>query len=128
MKIGQLAATCGISAEALRYYEKIGLLRPAARAANGYRSYGEADVAIVRFIRSAQSMGFTLAEIASTLPRIAEGNLTREDVERQLLGKMAALDEHIARLTGLRGELQRTLGELRCTPGTPLALGAVTRS
>ena len=60
LKIGELSSQTGISTEAIRYYERIGLLPEPERAENGYRLYGEEDVERLRFIRSARSLDFSL--------------------------------------------------------------------
>ena len=67
MLIGDLAAASGLSREALRFYERQGLIR-ARRLDNGYRDYPAEAVALVQYIRTAQQLGFTLAEIGDRLP------------------------------------------------------------
>ena len=62
MLIGELATASGLSREALRFYEQQGLIR-ARRLANGYRDYPPEVVTLVQYIRTAQQLGFTLAEI-----------------------------------------------------------------
>src|ERR1700743_3104470 len=61
MRIGQLAQATGLSRDALRFYEKRGLLTP-RRSSNGYRSYPPEAADWLRYVRTAQSPGFTLAE------------------------------------------------------------------
>lgn len=63
LTIGKLAVAGNISPDALRYYEREGLIAPAAKSEGGYRLYGEDAVRRVRFIQHAQACGFTLAEI-----------------------------------------------------------------
>lgn len=65
--IGEVAANTGFSADTLRYYERIGLLPPPGRSPGGRRIYRERDLNRLRFIRHAQAVGFTLAEIAQLL-------------------------------------------------------------
>ena len=64
MQIGTLSALTGLSRDSLRFYEKRGLLQ-ARRAANGYRDYPEEAVQWLGYVRTAQQLGFTLAEIAA---------------------------------------------------------------
>jgi MerR family transcriptional regulator, copper efflux regulator len=63
MRIGQLAEQAGISTKAIRYYEQIGILGPPERTATGYRSYDEAALGRLGFVRAAQAVGLTLGEI-----------------------------------------------------------------
>lgn len=65
--IGQLARDAGVKSDSVRFYEKAGLLPRPARSANGYRVYDEAAAAQLRFIKKAQSLGFSLAEIKRIL-------------------------------------------------------------
>jgi DNA-binding transcriptional MerR regulator len=71
MRIGVLSQRAGVPIQTLRFYEREKLLREPPRTAGGYRSYGEEDLARVRFIRDAQNLGFTLREIRE-LVRIHE--------------------------------------------------------
>lgn len=126
MNIGQLAAQASVSPDTLRYYEKQGLLDAPTRQANGYRRYGDADLARVRFVRSAQALGFTLAEIRDVLPALAQGRLDRAALEGLLQDKLAEIESHMRRLRGLRRELQGTLASLQCAPGTPVSTPQAT--
>ena len=63
LTIGKLATLAGISADALRYYEREGLIEPAGKSAAGYRLYDKDSARRVQFIKHAQHCGFTLAEI-----------------------------------------------------------------
>jgi DNA-binding transcriptional MerR regulator len=65
--IGQLSQQTGISREAIRYYERIGLLPIPQRAENGYRQYGEADVERLQFIRRSRALDFAINEIREIL-------------------------------------------------------------
>lgn len=64
MKIGEIAKAAGISTSRIRFYEREGIIPPAARAANGYRDYPADLVVLLQFIEQAQGLGFTLREIA----------------------------------------------------------------
>jgi MerR family transcriptional regulator, copper efflux regulator len=107
MRIREVAAASGLSADTLRYYEEEGLLdqRHARRAANGYRDYTERAVERVAQIRQAQAAGFTLREIRDVLDMLDGGRLTPVAIVKLCVAKLAEVD---ARLTALR-KVQRYL-------------------
>lgn len=111
MQIGELAARSGLSRDTLRFYEKRGLIA-AIRRPNGYRHYPEAALQLVSYIRTAQRLGFTLAEIESELPALAAGTEPGR-LARALRAKMALIDTRIAELTALRTDLATRL-DLEC--------------
>ena len=65
--IGHLAKAVGVNIQTVRYYERLKLLSPSVRRPSGYRVYGENEERRLRFIRNAQSLGFTLHEIEELL-------------------------------------------------------------
>jgi MerR family copper efflux transcriptional regulator len=67
LTISQLAKQAGVNVETVRYYERRGLLPQPPRRASGYRQYSQDDVAYLQFIRRAQTLGFSLKEIAELL-------------------------------------------------------------
>ena len=109
MKIGELAATCALPTQTIRYYERRGLLPPAARAANGYRSYDDTAVDRIRFIQRAQAAGLTLAEIAGVIQVRTDGTAPCHHVDELLTDKLADVDSRIDELRRLRGELTALL-------------------
>jgi DNA-binding transcriptional MerR regulator len=112
MQIGEIAEATGLSRDTLRFYEKRGLLR-ARRSANGYRDYPTEAVDLLRYIRLAQTLGFTLAEIEADLPLLAQpgAEVTAPQLRAALERKLADIDQRINGLQTLRGELARRLGE-----------------
>jgi DNA-binding transcriptional MerR regulator len=108
MKIGELAARSGLSRESLRFYEQRGLLQ-ARRLANGYRDYPEEAVQWLGYVRTAQQLGFTLAEIAADLPRLTEQADAGPALRATLTKKLADIDARLAALRGLRDELASRL-------------------
>jgi MerR family copper efflux transcriptional regulator len=127
MNIGQLAEQAGVSADTLRYYEREGLIEPPARAANGYRSYREVDAQRVRFVRSAQALGFTLAEIRGILPQLNAGRMERRAIEAHLQSKIAEIDGHIRQMQAKKRELIATFNALSCPVDQPLTVPQATR-
>ena len=112
MRIGEMAAATGISRDTLRFYEKRGLLR-ARRGGNGYRDYPPEAVDWLRYIRTAQTLGFTLAEIEAELPLLTAPEQTAAPILRAALAaKMAEIDRRIEGMAALRGELAMRLAEL----------------
>lgn len=106
MKIGEVVEHLGISADTLRYYEKIHLLPRVSRNSSGIRLYGKKDLSRLRFIKRAQRMGFKLEEIASLLS-FRENPQQAKPRVRALAGqKLAEIEDHLAELTTLRNELQ----------------------
>lgn len=110
MQIGEMADATGLSRDTLRFYEKRGLLR-ARRSANGYRDYPPEAVDWLRYLRLAQSLGFTLAEIEADLPLLAAPDASAGQLRVALERKLADIDQRIDGLQSLRGELARRLGQ-----------------
>lgn len=103
--IGSAAATVGITADTLRYYEKIGLLPHQARNASGRRVYREKDLARLRFVKRAQSLGFSLRDIRQLL-RLRENPIKCSKAVRSL-----AQEKRDSLLTQMR-EIERMQAEL----------------
>ena len=110
LTIAGLAREGGVGVETIRYYQRRGLLGTPERAVDGehagrIRRYGEADIARLRFIRSAQAAGFTLEQIAELL----ELDATRDRTRARALAyeRIAALDAKIAELEAARSSLRR---------------------
>lgn len=121
MNISSLAKAAGITTDTLRYYEKLGLLDEPQRAENGYRRYAEHHISRVRFIRSAQSLGFSLTEIGSIIPQMAAGQFDRTQIEQGLLMKIGQIDTHIKELQQLKKNLQSTFKMLNCERNVPIS-------
>ncbi len=111
MQIREVARASGVPAKTIRYYEAIGLLPPASRAANNYRRYQAADVERLRFIASARSLGFSLGEIAEVLAARDQGVAPCNRVLGVLDERLSQLDRHIADLLALREDLRRIRAE-----------------
>jgi len=115
MQISALAQQSGVSAKTIRYYETIGLLPPPPRGANNYRRYAPATLERLRFIASARSLGFALADIGALLAARDQGRAPCERMLDALGTQLVSLDRRIADLLALREDLRRlrTEGEQR---------------
>jgi DNA-binding transcriptional MerR regulator len=105
--IGELAVRAGLTPDALRYYERLGVIPPVPRTAGGFRVYTVAVLERVRFIKQAQLHGPTLVEIRELLRLDGRGGRQCLQVQQLLTRKLADVD---ARLIELQ-EFRRTLGE-----------------
>ena len=123
MKIGDLATECGVPTPTIRFYEKRRLMPEPHRAPNGYRTYDQASVERVAFIRRAQSAGLTLSEISGVLDVRAEGRAPCGHVSELLGLKLREVEARISELRVLRGELMalversENLDPADCTAG-----------
>ncbi len=110
LTIGRLARAAGVNVETVRYYQRRGLIVEPERPVNGIRRYSAGSVNRIRFIKRAQELGFTLAEISNLLA-LEDGRGCRET--RELAGRKLAMVE--SRLADLK-RLRKTLRELvaRC--------------
>ena len=109
LKIGEIARESGVGVEALRFYESRGLIEPAARTQSGYRLYDAGVFNRLDFIKKAQSIGFTLDEIAQVISDSERGHTPCVDVRRLAARKLAALEERIRQLQRYRRELRQTV-------------------
>jgi len=107
MFIQQLAKISGVPAKTIRYYESIGLLPEPERAENNYRQYTPEAVERLRFIVSARSLGFTLADIGEFLSARDAGILPCKRVLNSFDQRILDIDRRIADLLALRETLTR---------------------
>jgi MerR family transcriptional regulator, copper efflux regulator len=108
--IGSLSKATGLTREALRFYEQAGLIQ-STRLANGYRCYAAETVEIVNYIRTAQKLGFSLAEISNKLPQLLPGQDGTADINIFLQEKLTEIDARIEQLQTLRGALASRIGQ-----------------
>jgi DNA-binding transcriptional MerR regulator len=106
---GELAALAGVSRDALRYYERRGLLAVAQRSENGYRQYPPQALERVRLVRAALGIGFTVEELGEVLSARDHGQAPCQRVHMLALEKAQALELRIAELTGLHKILRATI-------------------
>ena len=111
MKIGEVAKLSGVGIETLRFYERQGLLGRPARTESGYRLYDESVLRQLEFIRRAQTLGFSLAEIARITAESRAGQSPCAEVREIVRERLRELDERLADLKRYRRELAATLAE-----------------
>jgi MerR family copper efflux transcriptional regulator len=111
LKIGEVAKRSGVGIETLRFYERQGLLGTPARTESGYRLYGEEVLEQLDFIRRAQTLGFSLAEIGRVMADSRAGQSPCAEVREIVRARLAELDERLAELERYRDELATTLKE-----------------
>ena len=107
MRTGEVAESAGVNRQTLRYYERRGLLRAPDRRASGYRAYGPDAVRVVRFVKRAQELGFTLTEIEALLELAGGGPDSCEVAQQLAREKMSELDRKIASLETMHSALER---------------------
>jgi MerR family copper efflux transcriptional regulator len=103
MGIGELARRAGVAIDTVRYYERHRLLSPRERWPSGYRRYGDPEVARLRFIRRAKSLGFSLAEVRELLALSGKREVAK--VKRRAQARLEQLDARLAELKRVREAL-----------------------
>jgi DNA-binding transcriptional MerR regulator len=107
MRIGELAEQLGVNAQTLRYYERRGLLGAVRSRTSGYRNYDTNAIRRVRFIRRAQSLGFTLEEIRDLLALWPDSAKSCSAVERRARVTLGRIEEKIADLRQMSDALSK---------------------
>jgi DNA-binding transcriptional MerR regulator len=125
MRIGEFAETVGVSPDAVRFYERRGVLRPAPRTAGGYRTFDDADAERVRMARQLQQLGLTVTEVVDALAAHGVGGATCESERWRLEEVETRIEAQLAELRSTRRLIRDALGACeagRCrfaTPGVP---------
>jgi MerR family transcriptional regulator, copper efflux regulator len=119
LKIGEAAKLSGVGVEALRFYEKSGLLDRPARTEGGYRLYTEETLERLDFIRRAQVLGFSLAEIKQIISERRAGASPCAHVREIVRRRLTELDERMAEMRRYRRELAHALDEWDAAGDSP---------
>ena len=114
MNIGEASKRSKVSAKMMRYYEQIGLIPPPARSDAGYRSYTEADVHRLHFIRRARDLGFSVAEISDLLSLWNDQARQSADVKRLAQEHIKELERRMATMRQMADTLNALI---RCCAG-----------
>lgn len=118
LTIGEVARQAGVNIETLRYYERRNVIPPPPRTRANYRLYPGDTVQLVRFVKRAQELGFSLSEIKELLAFRASENGTCADVRRQAVEKIADIEQKIRSLQAMRGALSGLVAQ--CSGNGPL--------
>lgn len=126
MKSGELAAVAGVNVQTLRYYERRGLLPEPRRSLGGHRDYSADALSVLRVVKAAQRLGFTLGEIEDLLA-LGVHRGPRPGLRERARQKLADVDDRIGALTTMRAALVEVieagcadLMECSCIPACPI--------
>lgn len=122
MRTGELAAQAGVNIQTVRLYERLGLLRAPMRLRSGYRDYGITELNLMRVIKEAQRLGFTLKEIKALIQLRDRGSYTRDEMRAVARAKLAQLEERITRLEAMRDAIRHGLSNCSCSDEFPMCL------
>ena len=118
MRIGAVAAAANVNEQTLRYYERSGLLQRPMRSPNGYRDYPEETVALVRFIKRAQELGFSLEEARDLASLRDAPGRNRLRARKLAADKLTDIERKIADLSAV-GHALRELVTSCCETDAP---------
>ena len=111
LKIGDVSKRSGIGIEALRFYEKSGLLEKPSRTMSGYRVYDADVLERLAFIKQSQALGFSLDEIKQIIEDARKGKSPCDEVREIVRHRLEELDERMREMRRYRKELSQTLEE-----------------
>jgi MerR family copper efflux transcriptional regulator len=112
MNIGEVAKRSGVPAKTIRYYESIGLIRPAERSQAGYRIYGDRELQTLRFIQRARNLGFSVKQVSELLALWQDRERASGDVKAVARRHLEEIDRRMAELQSMRDTLEHLVG--RC--------------
>jgi Cu(I)-responsive transcriptional regulator len=105
MNIGQAADQSGLPAKTIRYYESIGLIRPAGRTDGNYRDYDDSAVRVLQFLKRARAFGFSIEDCRELLSLYQERDRSSADVKAIAERRIAEIDRKVEELRSLRSAL-----------------------
>ena len=107
LNIGKVADQSGVKVQTVRYYERCGLLPKPARSASGYRKYSDESVRRLRFIKQAQTLGFSLSEIKELLSLRMQPGATCGDIRKRARQKIGTVNVKIEELQRIKDALSK---------------------
>ena len=118
--VTELANQCNTTPHAVRYYTRMGLLRPKRNPGNGYRIYKEAEVSWLRFVRQAKSLGYTLKEIKEIMHDVDDNASPCPRVREILARRIVENRQHLEELMVLQTRMEKALEQWAKMPdGVP---------
>jgi DNA-binding transcriptional MerR regulator len=112
LRIGEVAAEVGLTAQAIRFYESRGLLGPSERAGKGYRYYGDEEILRIKKIQGLQHLGLSLEDIGNVLPLYyadPTGVAGKKKIIEILRAQLEETDKKIAAMQSFRDEIVRNI-------------------
>jgi DNA-binding transcriptional MerR regulator len=120
MKVSEVVRRSGVPAHVVRYYARVGLLRPAREESNGYRVFTQTDVSRLHFIRLAKNLGYTLQEIGQILHDAEQGRSPCPRVRQIIERRIGENGRRLGELNALQHRMERALAKWRTMPdGVP---------
>ncbi len=119
LKTGELAKRAGVNVETLRFYEREGLVPEPPRRVSGYREYPAEVVRLIRFIKRAQELGFSLREVKELLALRVEPGTTCADVREKAQAKVSEVRQKVADLRAIERALKTLTAS--CSGDGPLS-------
>ncbi len=115
LKIGEVAERGGVNLQTIRYYEREGLLPEPPRLTSGYRMFPADAVRRVRFIKRAQELGFSLAEIRELLSLREDPGAGAQQMRERAQAKIADIEEKIRSLRAMKDALNQLTEKCSCS-------------
>lgn len=106
MNIGQLSESSGVNAKLIRHYESIGLIPKAVRNNSGYRTYSDKDIHVLKFVKRARNLGFSMVEIKKLIGLWRNKNRASKDVKELALNHIKELELKILELQEMADTLR----------------------
>ena len=118
LRIGEVAERAGVNIQTLRNYERRGLLAEPDRRPSGYREYSPEAVRVVRFVKRAQELGFTLGEVEELLRLRVDRRASCADVRARARAKIADVEGKVRSLHAIKRALETLLASCRAEGST----------
>ncbi len=112
MNVSELSIEAKISPHVVRFYARTGLLKPNRNPSNGYKVFGQNEVSRLRFIRMAQCLSYSLAEVAEMLRRLEDGKTPCHLMEKILRERLVENQEKIELFVRKQALMERALGQM----------------
>jgi MerR family mercuric resistance operon transcriptional regulator len=119
VRIGEVAKESQVSVEAIRFYERVGLITAPGRSACGYRQYSESAIRQIQFIQHAKRLGFSLKEISELIKLKDTRNASCASVKSTAKARIADIQQKIDDLERMKSELQPLIAQ--CKASDPIS-------